>query len=187
MKRIRISQRKCVTATILVLTVFLLAPVTALAGEANVQRPDINKPATLKELFKKVEIAPNKPGAQLNYLFKFEVPVELNKVHPSVNKAAIVCMVKSSRALAGVKDHAIFSTEIPLQEGAYTGIVNVFITKLAQPDQKPELIDRWDCQLVLFIDGIDGLVSPGWQSGQLPIGGAHKPGTNFQYIVKGKF
>ncbi len=177
MKRIHISQRKSVAVIILVLTVVLLMPVAALA--ADNQKPDI-----LKQLPKKMEIAPNKSAAGFNYLFKLEVPVELNKVHSSVNKAAILCMVKGS---SGSKDHAIASTEIPLQGGAYTGIINVYITKLAQPQHKAERIDRWDCQLLFFIDGIDGVVSPAWQSGLNPIGGAHKPGTVFQYITEGKF
>ena len=53
MKKIRISQRKSVTTNILIFTVFFLAPLIALAGEANVQRPDIEKPGTFKELLKK--------------------------------------------------------------------------------------------------------------------------------------
>lgn len=187
MKRIRISQRKSVTSTILVLTVFFLAPVTVSAGESNIQRPNIQNPGTLKELVKKMEIAPNKPGAQFNYLFKLEVPVELQKVHPSVNKAAIYCFVSNSEP-SGPSSYGQGLTEIPLQGGTYTGIINVYITGLTYPEHKPELIDQYECALVFFIDGIDvPFVFPVAQSGKDPIGGAHKSGTLFQVNVKGKF
>jgi hypothetical protein len=192
MKRIRLSQRKSVTAIILILTVFFLAPVTALAGEADIQKSDIQKPDNQKYsirqmLPKNMEIAPNKPGAQFNYLFKFEVPVELQKVHPSVNKAAIYCFVSNSEP-SGPSSWGQGLTEIPLQGGTYTGIINVYITGLAYPEHKPELIDQYECGLVFFIDGIDvPFVYPGYQSGKDPIGGAHKFGSLFQPTVKGKF
>ncbi len=180
MKRIHISQRKSVAVIILVLTVVFLMPVAALA--ADNQKPDI-----LKKLPKKMEIAPNKSAAGFNYLFKLEVPVQLKKVHPSVNKAAIYCFVSKSER-SGPDSWGQGLTEIPLQGGAYTGIVNVYITGLARPFYKPELIDKWECALVFAIDGIDPpLISPDAQSGQDPIGGAHKFGTLFQTVVEGKF
>jgi hypothetical protein len=188
MKRMCISLRKRVAVAILVLTVVFLAPATVPAGEANTHRPDIQKPGTLKELLKKMEITPNKPGAQFNYLFKLEVPVELQKVHPSVKKAAIYCLVSNSDPNPPSSSYKATLTEIPLQGGAYTGIINVYITELAYPEHKSELIDQYECGLVFVIDGVDApFVSPAWQSGQDPIGGAHKRGTPFNVNVEGKF
>ena len=151
MKRIRISRRKSVTATILVLTVFFLAPVTALAGETDIQKSDTQKPGVQKssihqKLPKKMEIAPNKPGVQFNYLFKFEVPVDLKNIHPSVKRAYIKCQVwRSNRDISGGGEG---QTLIPLQEGDYYGIINVYITETNE--QAPELIDRYQCSLLLL-------------------------------------
>jgi len=182
MKTMRISQRKSMAATILVLTIIFLLPVTAPAGKKDLQRPDIQKPATFKPLFKKMEAAPKQAGAQLSYLFKLQVPVELKKVHPSVEKAAIYCFISKSDP-SGPDSWGQGLAEIPLQGGSYNGIINVYITELARSFYSPELIDKWECALIFKVNGETTPVLADSQSIEL----AHKFGTLFQTNVKGNF
>ncbi len=185
MKGLRIGQ----TFVFLALSVFMLStflmPATAPAGEKITVNPD-----TLKQLFKKkIQINPGALKDKL-YLFKFDVPVDIKKVHQDVTKAVVGCIVSDLSnplgALWGAGEHGgIGITEIPLnKEGAYKGNVTVLITNMRRGD--PAGVSYWSCLLVFEVKGSETLHIPLSGEGEMaPYGPA--PGTTPTVIVEGTF
>jgi len=122
---------------------------TAMAGGGEIK---IN-PNLLKQLLKKQPQI--KPGSLQVTLFKFNVPVNIKKVHKDVGKAYVGCFVSDVEGLLAqlaANHYGYGMTEIPLNNGAYNGNITVSITSMDKGD--PAGVSYWGC-LLLFIIGED--------------------------------
>jgi len=139
---------------------------------------------------------PHHPGGLTKgHLFEFDVPVNLDKVHRSVKKAIIYCVVNGEHTTVEddhnpITPHAFDKThtttvggngysEIPLSSsGNYHGVVKVFITEM---NGDPGFASNWQCGLFFPTDNDFG--EPGSDPSNPALTPA--PGTDFSIQVEG--